>query len=455
MNKLTDIEKKGLKVFVGGQYQVRVSESKDSTEVIDFTQAGKTKLVFPTSLSLKKDIEVIESERMGIMTPIKYLGKTQITGDLGDVMTPNGANFYADMVLGGTFKSFDNNQALISIESEDAFIFGVATDKVTITDASGTADEITTTDMTVSAFIEKVNEFKDADGNQKYMAVLHIGEGTETVKFEIGDGTYNCSIREFFRCGDLSESYKKTIAPYINFIIPRLGDARYFNLLESSARAPMSYHYYGCRFLSLQTQYQNNNLTNITANIWGGYIKDFTGTPSQAEVDDLSPVYAQTNSRTKCYVSRQRATTVASMTNAFTWSVEPQWNITNEPYEIPNSKYTDSYDFEAMFNEQSKKIFEEYMLNNKNISLMLDTNVVKNGKEYKFIKAVKTLLGQPQYPDISGSGVISLNASGFTAVASPFDPFTSLIITTSDSKNAITYTETDIKKDFPDFKATI
>ena len=91
------------------------------------------------------------------------------------------------------------------------------------------------------------------------------------------------------------------------------------------------------------------------------------------------------------------------------------------------------------------------MINAKNISLLLDTNVVKNGKEYKFIKSAKTLLGQPQYPDISGSGTIALNASGFTAIASPFDPYTSMIIVTSDIKNDVNYTEDDIKKDFPDY----
>lgn len=448
---LTDIEKKGLKVFVGGQYQVRVAESKDSTKKIDFTQKGTSKLLFPTSMSLKKDIEVIESERMGILTALKFLGKTQITGDLGDVATPNGMNWYSDMVLGGTFKSEKNDQALISIEADGNFIFKIEADKVSIIEDANTTNEIQIAGKTVKDFIDEVNKIKDVDGNQKYLAILHIGEGTENLAFELKAGDYNCSIREFFRVGALSEDYKKTIAPFINFIIPRMGDARYFNLLESSARAPMSYHYYGCRFLSLNSQYQNNNLTNLTANIWGGYLEDFKGTPTQSEVDDLSPVYAQTNSRTRCYVSKQRATTVASMTNAFQWSVEPQWNITNEPYEIPNSKYSDSYDFEAMFNEQSKKIFEENMIKAKNISLMLDTNVVKNGKEYKYIKSAKTLLGQPQYPDISGSGVIQLNASGFTAVASPFDPYTSMIIVTSDIQNKITYTEDDIKKDFPDY----
>lgn len=451
---LTDIEKKGLKVFVGGQYQIRVAESQNSTEEVDFTQKGKTKLLFPTSMSLKKDIEVIESERMGVLTPIKFLGKTQITGDLGDVMTPNGANWYASMVLGGCVKSADNNQALISIEADGNFIFTIAQDKITITDADGTVDEFPITATTkVKAFIDLINAKQDGEGAQKYLAVLHIGTGEETLKFEDTAGDYNCSIRQFFRCGDLTEEYKKTIAKYINYIIPKMGDARYFNLLESSARAPMSYHYFGCRFLSLNMAYQNNNLTNITANIWGGYLKNWDAkkTPAQAEIDDLSPVYAQTNSRTKCYVSRQRATTVSSMTNAFQWSVEPIWNITNEPYEIPNNKYSDSYDFEAMFNEQSKKIFEENMINAKNISLLLDTNVVKNGKEYKFIKSAKTLLGQPQYPDISGSGTIALNASGFTAIASPFDPYTSMIIVTSDIKNDVNYTEDDIKKDFPDY----
>lgn len=441
-----DIEKKGLKVFVGSEYNIRVAESTNSTEAVDFTQKGNVRLIFPTSASIKKDIEVIETKRLGVATALKYLGKTQITGDQGDVMTPNGAAWYNDMTLGGTFKAEENNQALISIEADGEFLFTYTADTNVILENMNKQDTIDiTATTTVKEFIDKVNAIKDDSGNQKYLAVLHIGEGTEILKFE--DTSINGRVREFFRCGDLSEGYKKTIAPYINYIIPRRGDPRYFNILESSNRAPMSTQFYGCRFLSLNTQYQNSNLTNITANIWGGYAKDFTGTPTQAEVDDLNNVYAQTNHMTSTYCSKQRATAVASLTNTFTWEVEPQWNITNEPYEIPVSSYTDSYDFEIMFNEQSKSIFQDKVNNGENISIMIDTSVMKDNKEYKFIKSSKTLLGQPQYPAVA-DGIISLSASGFTSVANTADPYTSMVIVTSDKKFNITYTEQQIKNDF-------
>lgn len=453
---ITDREKKGLKVFVGSEYNVRVGESKNSTEKLDFTQQGNIRMLFPTSNSIKKEVEILETARIGLPTPLKFLGKTQITGDLGDVVTPNGSAWYSDMVFGGTVKSLDNNQALISIESEDKFLINITraankTAKVDIVLDETTTKSVTITEnMTVQGFIDAVNAFKNENEEQLFLAVLHIGEGTEILNFEGTENSYNCSIREFFRVGELSEAYKKKVAPYINFIIPRRGEARYFNMLVSSQRAPASYQYYGCRFLSMNMQYQNNNLTNLTANIWGGYVDEFEGEPTQAEIDDVSTAFAQTNGRTKAYACRQRATTIASMTNNFAWTVEPQWNISNEPYEIPVSKYTDSYDFEMMFNEQSRNLFEKYVNEGRNISILLDTSTFKSGKEYKIIKSSKTLLGQPQYPDLA-DGVIQLTASGFTAVASISDPYTSMMIVTSDKQFKITYTQEEIEKDFPAF----
>lgn len=452
-------EQKGLKVFVGSEYNVRVSSSINSTEVVDFTKPGTVRLAFPTSLSIKKEREIIDQPRIGLPTNVKILGKTQIMGDMGDVTTPNGAAWYADMCLGGTFKSLKNDQALISIEGEDKFLVDITKDaSAQTTQVDFVLDEATTKTITVTAgmtlqeFVDAVNAFTDDSGNKIFMAVIHIGEGTEVLNFEGTETSFNCSIREFFRVGKLSEAYKKTLAPYIHFIIPRRGDARYFNVLVSSIRAPMSTQYSGCRFLSLNMQYQNSNLTNLTGNVWAAYAYEFSGVPAQAEIDDISSAYAQTNGQTKAYICRQKALAVASMTNNFGWTVEPQWNISNEAYEVPVSKYTDSYDLEMMFNEQSRNIFEKYVNEGKNISVMLDTNAIKNAKNYKIIKSSKTLLGQPQYPEIA-DGVIQLNASGFTAVASVSDPYTSLMIITSDKELGISYTKEQIEKDFPAYIA--
>ena len=103
-----------------------------------------------------------------------------------------------------------------------------------------------------------------------------------------------------------------------------------------------------------------------------------------------------------------------------------------------------------MFNEQSRNLFEKYVNEGRNISILLDTSTFKSGKEYKIIKSSKTLLGQPQYPDLA-DGVIQLTASGFTAVASISDPYTSMMIVTSDKKFNITYTQEEIEKNFPAF----
>jgi len=449
---------KGLRAFVGSEYNIRVAKSSNSKEFIDFTQKGNTKLIFPTSFTVKKNVEVIDQSRIGLPTNIKILGKSQITGDMGDIITPNGIAFYTAMSLGGVTKSLENNKAFISIEYDGNFIVDITKDingKTTQIDI--VLDENTkrtiaiSENMTITSFLDLINSFKTPSNENEFLAIMHIGDGSEILNFEEGENdaimSINSSIREFFRVGDLSEEYKTTIAPYINFIIPKRGSPEYFNILVSSRNAILNTQYGGCRMLTLNMSYQNNNLTNITTNIWAGYDKDFDGEPSQAEVDDVSTAYSQTNGRTKVFYSGKMAMALSTVTNNFEWIIEPNWNISNDPYEVPISKYTDSYDIEAIFNEETKEIFQDRVNNNKNISLMIETSTMKNAKEYKIIKSTKTLLGQPQYPSIA-DGVISLQASGFTSKASVYDPYTTLMIITSDINIGVNYTKEEIVKDF-------
>lgn len=102
-----------------------------------------------------------------------------------------------------------------------------------------------------------------------------------------------------------------------------------------------------------------------------------------------------------------------------------------------------------MFNKQAAEIFEKRVLDNKNISALIDTRTFLHGKKYQLIKYAKTLLGQPQYPAIA-DGIIQLQASGFTSVAN-YDPYTSCMIIPSDVSLTVNYTEEEIKQDFPDY----
>lgn len=449
---------KGLRAFVGSEYNIRVAKSSNSKEFIDFTQKGNTKLIFPTSFTIKKNVEVIDQARIGLPTNIKILGKSQITGDMGDIITPNGIAFYTAMSLGGVTKSLENTKAFISIEYDGNFIVDITKDingkttQIDIVLSENTKRTIAISEnMTVTSFLGLLNSFKTPSNENELLATIHIGDGSEILNFEEGENdtitSINSSIREFFRLGDLSEEYKTTVAPYINFIIPKKGNPEYFNILVSSRNTILNTQYGGCRMLTLNMSYQNNNLTNITTNIWAGYDKDFGGEASQAEVDDVATAYSQTNGRTKVFCSGKIAMALSTVTNNFEWIIEPNWNISNAPYEVPISKYTDSYDIEAMFNEETKEIFQDRVNNNKNISLMIETSTMKNGKEYKIIKSTKTLLGQPQYPSIA-DGVISLQASGFTSKASIYDPYTTLMIITSDINIGVNYTKEEIVKDF-------
>lgn len=510
------IEQKGLKVYVGNEYTVRVAESSNSMHVTDFTKKDEfPRLLFPTSFTVKRDREVIEQARIGIPTSSKFLGKTQIVGDIGDIVTPNGIAFYAAMTLGGVTKSMPNDQAFISIEHPGDFSIDItknadasATTEVTFMFETGIKETLAIpAGMTVNEFIDKVNAImytpysstpvpqtvvvppipnpptnppipttSAATGaiptpdptpiptptpTKAFLAVLHVGEGTEILNFEFPtkneDGTEIIpaittmstahSVREFFRVGAISENYKKVLAPFIHYIIPRRGDPRYFNILASSVRSPVSTQYTGCRFLSLNMAYANSALTTATTNVWAGYAYEFNGTPTQAEVDDTTGAFAQVHGQTKAYSCLQRTIAVGGLTNNFGWTVSPQWSVANEPYEIPVMTYADSYDFEMVFNEQSRAIFETRVNNSENISVLLDTKAYKEGRIYNVIKSAKTLLGQPQYPEVA-DGVIGLNASGFTSISNIDDPYTSLMIITSDTPLEITYTEDEMEKDF-------
>lgn len=449
----TAIDKNGLVVNVGNTFNVRVAKSKDSKEIVDFTQEGNTNLIFPSDMSLKRETEILEQSLIGVPTTLKYLGKTSITGDMNDITTPNGVTWYASKCLGGVRLSRENNKALITIETDRSYIIDIERD----TALSGTANKVkfagldmpeieiaVKTGMTVNEFIEEVNKI---DG---FTAILIVGSGKEVFNPESGRDIYTSHIIQTLFCGDLTEDYKKTTPKYIHFIIPKRGTPSYFNMLVNSKKAGISSQYVGCRLLKFNMAYANSALTTTSASIWASAIADFSGVPKQAVIDDVKAAYAQTNGRTTVYSCGVKANTVASMTNNFELQVEPQWNISNEAYETPNSKYTDSYDFEMMFNKQASDIFEKRVLENKNISVLAVTEAKLNGRKYQIVKTAKTLLGQPQYPTIA-DGVIQLQASGFTSVANTYDPYTSLMIITSDYKLEENYSDDEIKEDFPEY----
>lgn len=451
----------GLKVYQGSEYNIRIAPSNGIKEEIDFTLEGSSRLVFPSSFTIKEEKEIIEQALIGLPTALKFLGKTQIMGDIGDIATTNGIAYTTALTLGGVVKSENNDKALISITyTKGEFVIDITKTATTTTQVDFVLSPTVTksitinSGMTVREFIEAVNNIEDENNNKLFLALLHIGEGTETLNFFDGkENTTTCipsNVCEFFTVGDLADEYKKTLAPYIHFIIPKRGNANYFNLLVSSVRAPMSKQYTGCRFLSLNMTYANSALTTVTSNVWGGKADDYYKTPTQAEVDDISQAYSQTNGQTSIYICGERGLAIGSMTNNFAWAVEPSWNVANEPYEVPQVKYTDSFDFEAMFNKQSNYIFQKRVNESKNIDVLLETNTIKNDLNYKLIKSAKTLLGQPQYPEIA-EGVISLNASGFTSIASTGDPFTTMMIMTSDSLLDVNYTKEQVKLDFPNW----
>lgn len=447
------IDKNGLKVDVGNSFKVRVADSASSTDIVDFTQAGNISLRFPVDLSLKQETEIIEQSLIGIATSLKFLGKTTIQGDVNDIATANGITWYAKNTLGGVHLSRLNNKAMLTIETETGYILSVERDtsltgqvnKVIISRVGKTDIEIIiTAGTTVKQFVDKVNAIDD------FSAVLLIGEGTELFNIEAGKDLFTCHILQHFFVGELTEAYKKTIAEFVNIIIPKRGNPNYFNLLVESRRAEAAWQYVGARLLKLGLAFANSALTNVSSSIWASGKAEFAGTPAQATVDDIKAAYSQTNGRTVVYSCGVKANAVASCTNNLELAVEPQWNISNEAYEIPVEKYTDSYDFELMFNKQSAEIFEKRVLANKNISVLIVSETFLNAKKYQLIKYAKTLLGQPQYPAIA-DGVIQLQASGFTSVANTYDPFTSCMIITSDVSLVVNYTEAQMKQDFPDY----
>ena len=442
----------GLIVFVGSQVDTRVAPSVGVSDIVDFTVQDNILLRFPMNSALKKTVDIIEQNLLGRRTTLKFLGKEQILGDTGDILSPNGMAWIANTTLNGTVISEMNDKGLISIESaSEVFTIEFTRDtpltgdvlSITIARPNETDVVIPITGATtINDIITAINA---VDGLSSF---LHIGEGTEIVTFPTGIDVYSEKITAFVRWGDLTVVYQNELAPFIQFLIPKIGSPNYFNLLNSSSKAPIDFQYIGTRIMNWNVGYANNALTTSTNSLWAGSVQSFTGVPVQDRIEDVESAYTQTNGRTRSFLCGVEATSVSSAVNNFAWSVEPNWNINNQPYEIPNEKYNDTFDFSTMFNSQSKAVFETRVLANDNISTVLETTTFGNGKQYHMIKSAKTLLGQPQFPDLA-SDLIPLDATGFNAIDNPADPFTSMWIITSDIEYPVNYTEAELKIDFP------
>lgn len=318
------IDKNGLKVNVGNSFNVRVAEAKDSKEVVDFTNEGTTALIFPNDLSLKQDTEVIEQSLIGIPTSIKFLGKTTITGEINDITTPNGITWYAKNTLGGVVVSKENNEALITIETSTSFIISVERENNLIVKLSlvrganyPNIEIPITINMTVREVVDAINSADD------FSAILLIGTGEEVFTLPTSKDVYACHIIEHLFCGELKEEYKKTIAKYVHVIIPKRGNANYFNMLIESKSANANWLYTGCRLLKLNMSYNNSALTTTSSSIWASARAQFSGIAKQAIIDDVKAAYAQTNGRTVVYSCGVKANALSSLTNNFELSVEP------------------------------------------------------------------------------------------------------------------------------------
>lgn len=438
----------GKNVYVGSMFSVRVANSRSIDEIIDFTKDEEASLVFPSEVTVKKEVDVIEESLIGIPTSLKFLGKSQITGDINDITTPNGIIWYAANAFGGIVLSRKNEKALITIETDGRFIIEAKREDgklVSVLLKHSVLDDVKidiSENTTVSDFVSRLNE------HSGFHAVIHVGTGNEI--FTLEKDFFSSSVIEHIFAGDLESEYKKTLAKYIYVITPKRGEPLWFNMLVGSDNAQMNCQYVGCRLLKLNINYANNSLTKVSSSIWASNAIEFNGVLAKSKLDDVKGAYSQTGGRTKVYVSGVEAKSISSITSNFEISVEPKYNISNEAYSIPVMKYSDSYDFEMIFNEESKSIFEKRVIENKNISLIIASETYSSGVKYQMIKYSKTLLGQPQYPSIA-DGVIAFQASGFTSVANSYDPYTSTVIVTGDVLLEANYDEDQMKKDFPEY----
>lgn len=455
-NKMNEAD--GLEIINGSNFKVRIAKTNSQLEEVDFTNKDDTKgkyLIYPSSVGITPTTEQLSKDYVGALTSDIYAGATTYAGDVGFGGFPNSNAFYTSLIWANK-KTTAVKSDIMMITAMDTFalhfkVVDTTDYKVneieilrdTILENGSTSyksDTITISDTT------KNSDLIDAINNIEGMtARLIIGSADDVVNFSdfLKDNKVNDSLVfgynriAMIETAKMDDETKKKYPQFVHILMPRIGEVQYYNILLQDASGNMNgTQYIGCQSKSMNFNFANKSLTEISASLWVTSSKDIAKDTeiTQERTEQRDVVMAQTEKYpTRLFVSGLEATSVSDATVAFEWTKEDKFNISMMRYNTPNGKYTLTLGGNAVFNKQSKELFYDRILNGQRQSFVLSSVMRYKQKDYPFVFCFADVSGQPSMPAITPAD-LQLSLNGFQGMEQSADKNSNYAVVFTDSE---------------------
>ena len=429
-------ETDGLEIINGSAFKVRIAKTNSQLEEVDFTNKDDTKgkyLIYPSSVGITPTTEQLSKDYVGSATSDIYAGATTYAGDVGFGGFPNSNAFYTSLIWANK-KTAAVRGSILMITAMDTFAirFGVNNDvdmkvnEIEIlrdTILENGAESFKSDTIKIEA-TTKNSDLIDAINNIEGMtARLIIGSADDIVDFSnfLKENKTNSKLVfgynriAIIEAGAMTDETKKNYPSFIHILMPRIGEVQYYNILLQDSSGNMNgVQYIGCQSKSMNFNFANKSLTEISASLWVSSSKDISTDAeiSQERTEQRDVIMAQTEKYpTRLFVSGLEATSVSDATVGFEWTKEDKYNISMMRYNAPNGKYTLTLGGNAVFNKQSKELFYDRILNGQRQSFVLSSVMRYKQKDYPFIFCFADVSGQPSRPSIAPSDLqVALNS---------------------------------------------
>lgn len=431
----------GLTVINGSGYKVRIAKTKSRDEIIDFAsdnaEVKGRYLIYPSYAGLTPSSESMNKEYIGAPSSESYAGAVSYSGDISFGAFPNSNAYYVSLIWANVHtKETSGNLLCISHFNNFALRFNKSSE-----DENINMLEIITENEEgyISSFIDIYSSMKHKDlidslnKIENIKAFLITGSEDDEVDFtnlinelkeynrENQKVEYLISFKRagFIESGLFSEESKKKYPKYQNIIMPRFGEAQYYNIaLCDGSKNIDTVQYIGCESKSINFNFANKSMTEITSSIWAldsiNIDKDLVLIEERAEERDV--VMAQTSKYpTKLFINGTEASSVNDIALAFEWTKEEKFNISSKRYGFPNSKFTLNFTGNAVFNIQSKEIFYDRILNGNRQSFIISSKTRFKNRDYPFIFVSCDVGGSPSFPAIEPKE-LSISLNNFKAI---------------------------------------
>lgn len=437
-------EADGLETINGSNFKVRIAKTNSQLEEIDFTNKEDIKgkyLIYPSSVGITPTTEQLTKDYVGSATSDIYAGATTHAGDVAFGGFPNSNAFYTSLIWANkTTKRVVNDIMMITAMDNFALKFHIDNEEnMQVNALEILRDTILEngTESYKSDFFEINETTKNRDlieainKIEGLTARLIIGSADDIVNFasflkenKTTELVYGYKRIAIVESAIMNDEIKKNYPNFLHILKPRIGEAQYYNiLLNDISKKMQGTQYYGCQSKSMNFNFANKSLTEITASLWVSGAKDIAVDTEiyQERTEQRDVVMSQTEKYpTRLFVSGLEATSVSDASVSFEWTKEEAFNISAVRYNNPNGKYTLTLGGNAVFNKQSKELFYDRIINGQRQSFVLSSVMRYKQKDYPFLFFFADVSGQPSMPSITPAN-LSVALNSFQAIEQSAD----------------------------------